>query len=110
MSIEDKLKEIVGEYLAQKPVSDEEWWGFDTRVDVDGAITQVIQAFKDAGWVNTKAVEFEGFTVDTLMTGQAWYDRFEKEIGKFNYDHRGSTDIYWSDELQKVAKKAAGLE
>jgi hypothetical protein len=62
------------------------------------------KAIKD-GWVNTKSVGFEGFTVSNLMTGQAWLERFEKEV-----DAMGMEPPIVDGAYLDAAKKAAGID
>lgn len=45
-----------------------------------------------------------------FMTGREYYDRTIKAIEQFNYEHRGSIDIYLSDDLNDVLRQVAGLE
>lgn len=45
----------------------------------------------------------------SLMCGKCFYDRFEKEVQTFNYEHRGGVEISWSDYLEEAAKKASGI-
>jgi spore germination protein YaaH len=71
------------------------------------------QAFIDEGWVNTKSVGFQGFTVENIMTGQEWYDRFDQNLkGKiFAFDENGSEKIIAAvNACHEAAKKAAGIE
>lgn len=71
------------------------------------AIAQIKQAFAEEGWC--APIHFidrgDGIKVsaEQVMTGQEWYDRFEKEIRK-----NGKADF--NKELLEAAKKAAGLE
>lgn len=91
---------------------------------------QIKQAFKDEGWIapedfapddSTEIAEygdvqprplnradFFKFSTDyrPLMTGQEWYDRFEKEMTAYTASH----DQPMKEEALKAAKKAAGLE
>lgn len=73
---------------------------------------QIKQAFKDAGWVGPVEFHATGFSakspkrrssVEFLMTGQEWYDKFEKELNTYawSFDEKNSILV--------AAKKAAGM-
>jgi hypothetical protein len=81
--------------------------------DYPKMVSKIKQAFQEAGWVKLKVPNHaEGDVVELhaegLMTGQEWYDRFEKEylkaigypnvIGKVDHSAR------------IAARRAAGLE
>ena len=98
----------------------------DLRTSSEKLIEQIKQAFIDAGYVTVDKRRYrdgygreymqytmpnEYFRVPqfSYMTGQEWHDRFIAEVEAFNYEHRGSADIYLSDDLTLVAKKAANI-
>lgn len=75
------------------------------------------QAFTDAGYrdLSSRGGLVSATVVDQCgrvdyMTGQEWNKRFHEEVERFNYDHRGGIDIYLSNDLIEVAKKASGIE
>jgi hypothetical protein len=95
-------------------------------VDVpDETIEEIKQAFADAGYIQlpnlkpgdyitinagTVMINRDGtMTPVTRMTGQEWFDRFEKELRGFtfadNHDSRESVNQCW-----EAAKRAAGLD
>lgn len=102
------------------------------------AIGNIKQAFKDAGWVCLRNVdtmtekEWEAKQPDIqyqrgvsdsfyfkgdmnalkeangFMTGQEWYDRFDKELD--NFVEENYLDAIYPHDALKAAKKAAGIE
>jgi len=99
-------------------------WGIDY-------LEQIKQAFKDAGWltpeqrqqtqelVNRMAQTAQDMlklpvTVRELgvMTGQEWYDRFEKETDNLSFLVRGGDGVVYitQENILNAAKKAAGIE
>ncbi|SRR6266496_1970383 len=88
--------------------------GIEDEPDVktDDYVELIKQAFKDAGWVDTNAIGLQGFTVNNIMTGQAWYDRFSHELQSSNSDLvcDDGTLATWADFYLKAAKRASGLE
>lgn len=105
--LDDKLREIL--FPDQQSI-EEEWGNGGDAVALlrtNESIAKIHQAFADAGYVNTKAVGFEGFTVKNLMTGQEWYDRFEKA---FPGDGLMQPYIDIREQVLWAAKRASGLE
>ena len=83
-------------------------------------IAQIKQAFADEGWIKIpQIVEVEGkletqhnfVDINNMryMTGQEWYDRFERELQRVafvdEYDVRNAVNQCWD-----AAMKAAGLD
>lgn len=77
--------------------------------DPESRVEAIKQAFTDAGYVNTKSVGFEGFSVKNLMTGQAWYNRFLKEYDANEHPMVKDSSII-REQVFPIAKRAAGLE
>lgn len=106
MSIEKRLREIVAEENRQ--------WLETKAWDSDRLNKKIIQAFKDDGWIQlespteTQRREWEEahkVMKGDLMTGQEWYDRFEKELKKLVGDER-----MWTLDAIDAAKRASGIE
>lgn len=73
------------------------FWKLEIGLNEDAFVSQVDQAYKDAGYVKV-GTPFENF-----LEAQEFYDRFETEIQsrvKVNYSE---------SEVLKAAKRAAGL-
>jgi hypothetical protein len=96
----------------------------------DDAIAQIDAVYREAGYAKTlklggKTIVLNGkdnigyvvYYPEERMTGQEWYERFEKELNELgNY---GSTSVkvypsglFWhrADMVNTAAKRAAGLE
>lgn len=95
-------------------------------------IEEIKQAFIDAGWIDMRKLQknwseaeelLQGARPDDeaeLMTGQEWYDRFEKEhkrLLKEKLEQRLAKegrsvigDFVMKDLADQAAKKAAGIE
>ena len=102
MSLEEKLRTVIAP-LFGAVANSPEWHGDEEKL-VDEVLDQIIQAFKDEGWrlhlaENVVVVSREGY-----MTGQEWYDRFEKEMEQVIF-----YDSEDRDDVTNAAKKAAGL-
>jgi len=108
MSLDEKLREIV----ADMPYP-------------DAAVETIKQAFTDSGYLNS--VRMNGKTIvmngkdplgqvvywpDKAMTGQEWYDRFEKELEHkvIGVGYGGQDALYVFNYVVGAAKKAAGLK
>lgn len=120
MSLDDKLREILGLVLHADLKSDL----------IDSMVASIKQAFTNEGWVELRLAEVRPWkeTVknlneltgsdvslteaykQNLMTGQEWYDRFEREIGEWGL---GAYSVEYRrvklDSVLEAAKKAAGL-
>jgi hypothetical protein len=134
--LDEKLKEIAQE-LYQNGGADAVMEEIHAN-HVAEAISQIKQAFKEAGW---KQVGIVGNVIEKvadrheyvgangrpnipIMTGQEWYDRFKKELESVELPSMPSVLNAYGDELDKgrwratttaveimkAAKKAAGLE
>lgn len=77
----------------------------------DKDITEIKQAFAEAGYINMQGAKVSGpkYTVQTyrgdgarMMTGQEWYERFDKELR--------AEDTYSIDEILQAAKRASGID
>jgi hypothetical protein len=91
-------------------------------INQDDFTAEVEQAFKDAGWFKQHTSSPEAFVelvgsmdrhLSNLMTGQEWYDRFEKELLLYfdeDGDYPKHLDGYKTAALFNIAKKAAGIE
>jgi hypothetical protein len=96
---------------------------------LDAALADIKQAFRDDGWLRTVDVSMPAYTnydKPKVMTGQEWYDRFEKELwvppkqeyklganddGESHdrfYRNGGSNFMY--TRAIEAAKKAAGID
>lgn len=86
------------------------------------AISKIIQAFNNDGWLDTKQLGGlksvniatpTGERVD-FMTGQEWYDKFEKEFDRnivYNHDPKlQDAFVRALSYAQEWAKKASGIE
>lgn len=105
--MDDKLKEILSTFAAYMP-GDASINTFRKEEDkyAPKFIAQIKQAFADEGYENTtfKTTElFKGHSPE-YMTGQEWYDRFEKELRNHH-----SVKTLLDENYLKLAKKAAGL-
>lgn len=87
------------------------------RSQVDGAVDQIEQAFKDAGYIRPKikCPWLHGDEGSPLMTGQEFYTRFNQELagGPFSYGATkddGSHVVEAVEQCKLAAKRAAGLE
>jgi hypothetical protein len=97
MSIEERLRKIM-----QKPQKD--WDGCTMMIfPTTTLLGKIIQAFKDDGWAPikltallrdeklVKTMQDAGYKVSEsitaeYMTGQEWYERFEKEMTQYMLD------------------------
>lgn len=94
--LDKKLEEILE--LAQSYIDDENVQGRARDV----AISALKQAFIDEGWV--RAAESKAFRDRYMvMTGQEWYDRFNKACEEH-------TSLDWWSVFDTAARKAAGIE
>lgn len=105
MNLEDKLREILTQSV------DAQW----SQPQLKNAIAQIKQAFADAGWLNTNqtnAMMTLAAQFSNRMTGQEWYERFEKEM----HFHIAAKDLDRGYEvldrmaILKAARRAAGIE
>lgn len=78
---------------------------------------EIKQAFAEAGYVNDvyrKTINdafLDGVKSEAgLMTGQEWYDRFEKEYTGLLSPGQMHADDLTEEDVLKAAKRAAGLE
>lgn len=105
MALDDKLKEI-----KVYPTHN----GFLP----DHALAQIKQAFVEEGYIDFK----KEYQVKGFMTGQEWYDRFEKELGAMvdyyrenlwnSVEPSPAQKILYEQQNYKIlqaARKAAGL-
>jgi hypothetical protein len=69
----------------------------------DAAIERIKQAFVDAGYVPTWG---QLIAESQKMSGQKWYDRFDKELKALYQDNLADDGYYLA---QHAAKRAAGL-
>lgn len=103
MSIDDRLREILTA-------------NHDEMDDFADEIVEIKQLFADEGYVQFKYepgakvfTEEEGLQLlldKGFMTGQEWYDRFEKELDKMS----DTKNLWVGTGIDKAAKKAARLE
>lgn len=111
MNLDDKFKEIEikrTEYIGGGEVHR------TIRLN-DEEIAQIKQLFADVGYrFNPSLKEMAGYKINTkpTMTGQEFFERFEKELGEpkvfpgYGYDEIG----YEDDHVLEAAKKASGLD
>lgn len=110
-SLDDKLREILEGYMHYLTGRQQEN-GLDWDGDYPTTIGRIKQAFADEGYVNKidnpnmigMYVDKDGY-IYKAMTGQEWYDRFEKEMDNQPY----KIDPMFSVAFE-VAKKAAGIK
>ena len=107
--LDDKLREILAKVKFYPTV----------EIPPSEAIAAIKQAFTEAGhkkFTNRLDLETHNLTHTDkpLMTGQEWYDRFEKEmyflIAMVWDDHKEHHEILDREQILEAAKKAAGLE
>lgn len=122
--LDDKLREIL--LAPYKYPKGDGATMFDDKGDIpilDTQIAQIKQAFAEAGYISHNSKIYwakhddkmyivngsdpiKRVSLSTLMTGQEWYDRFEKQVRK-------SPDVddwhYTHLEVLEAAKKASGL-
>lgn len=101
MSLDDKLRVIyyrcdVSNNRTDKPLGEIE------------AIAQIKKCFADEGYLPLSSHQ-----PPLTMTGQEWYDRFEKELD--NYTHFSHQEVVFDDgiipeEVLEAAEKASGIE
>lgn len=109
MSIDDKLREIVGAIIYDGHKN-------GVTTPTEPWVVNIKQAFADEGYVQFKYepgakvfTEEEGLQLlldKGFMTGQEWYDRFEKELDKMS----DTKNLWVGTGIDKAAKKAARLE
>lgn len=96
-TLEDKLRKIVEKY---------------ENTDSDVLVAQIIQAFKDEGWVKVDlryTPPMDVFTTNPkYMTGQEWYERFENELGNTVVSADNVPAVVLA--CKESAKKASGLQ
>lgn len=104
--IDDKLWEIFINDSKRKGLHDDSYENYVVTPDV--IIPQIKQAFEAAGYLYVP----KGVTIELRLTGQEWYDRFEKEAEEVEARGSYSDDEAWAmyRELVQAAKKAAGLD
>lgn len=106
--LDKKLDEILGKFGIQV-------LGDNSNPDTK---QEIKQAFIDAGWSdNPFYYDSQSESLKKKLTGQEWYDRFEKELQlpitstDFAFgDDRDSRYWLYRDDVIKIAKKAAGIE
>lgn len=92
MSLDDKLRGLYDGH----PDHMEEW------------LTDIKQAFADEGFISV----YQGRVDKPTMTGQEWYDRFEKELKQsgFSWDIQNGNQAEAIFDVNEAAKKASGLQ
>lgn len=116
--LDKKLDEILDEY--HTPSDDmnpscRSQWGQNTNKDCDCGLQEskvlVKQAFIDAGWHEPLTPEYlrkmAKRAQSEYMTGQEWYDRFEKELPSHDQLKSGQNMI---EGTLEAAKRAAGID
>jgi hypothetical protein len=102
--LKDKLKQILFElgttYVSLDAKGDES--------DLDEAVAQIDQAYKDAGYVNYIPKEV-GDELANRLTGQEFYDSFIKELQKQNWIGNKESRSYFVSDIDRAARKAAGI-
>jgi hypothetical protein len=118
--LEDAFNEV-GECFYWEGAGKDEDWVNDFRKDFREKLKQ---AFIDTGWISKdqstkEAQDTANFMINikdkalNKMTGQEWYDKFEKEQQgtPIPCDNSSADDVIRAVELVKAsAKKAAGIE
>lgn len=114
MTLEERLNQIMtghDTHLINEIGNDRGWSPEEQKM----VVTNIIQAFKDEGWVDTvkrgKNGEIEGLMVhhvplEGYMSGKEWFDRFEKEFEK---NHNGMPLTSMESKMRAAAKKASNL-
>lgn len=76
------------------------------------ALARIKQAFISDGWKDSVFIaENRAFGDKDKMTGQEWYNRFEKELAKpVESDHLLCGRVICAEHATEAAKRAAGLE
>jgi hypothetical protein len=112
--LDKKLKEMLDEEVINpiveaEGVNPKDYFGIDS----DEIINKTKQAFREAGYIHSPLVKLQFKRIESgeLMTGQEFYDRFEKELphhpnGEVD-DDRG---YLTTSEVFRAARRAAGLE
>lgn len=112
MSLDDKLREILQSYLR-------DWVENDGRPkhlvnDIEDELPKIKQAFVDENVYTLKKMEQVFNVLPLSMTGQEWYDRFEKELfkpfEKVGYKTLEEVNPDETEWILRAAKKAAGLK
>lgn len=81
--------------------------------ELEETVPQIIQAFKDDGWLRTVDVSMPAFTPynqEPRMTGQEWYERFEKELEDMPIPDALDYKIAVQKPYTQAAKRASGIE
>lgn len=78
-----------------------EYWRMDGE---DEAVRQLETAFRDAHYCYMEISDNH-----TVMTGQEWYERFEKEFNNISHGLGIPTLSIVHSAIEGVAKRAAGL-
>ena len=80
------------------------------KVTLDESVAAIKQAFADEGYRHNLAAGYWSKEAEGkgLMTGQEWYNRFEKELPRLE-STIASIPIDAYHKIHKAAKKAAGL-
>lgn len=123
MNIDNKLKEILDRIKSVKFVTTKEVT--NAVVDLDkvrsNMVAKIKQLFADEGYEkkigligNISGIKLYSINGDSnIMAGQEWYDRFEKELDKWDRieigTNKGETDFMAIPLVLKAAKKASGL-
>lgn len=109
MTLEDKLIKILDDFTTKDS---------DKYLDEHLAVPEIIQAFKDDGWVRPyyKSVSREELKSDhnykQCMSGHEWYKKFEKEI--LNVPLANTVDVdnhsWRCEDVTNAAKRASNIE
>lgn len=81
--------------------------GSALNIDNKAVIEAILEAVKEAGW--HEPLSSERLARDVLrtqyplMTGQEWFDRFEKTLNKSYRDY----DYHYEDTILEIARKVA---
>lgn len=87
----------------------------DGKLAITGKRLQIKQAFTDSGWTNrvgARGVAHPDGTIEPLLAGQEWFDRFEKELPKRFVSNNWENEIIRNTVaiMMEAAKKASGLK
>ena len=109
MSLDDKLKEILGKQGAG--ASDETIPQIKQAFADEAGLTQLIQDTANL-YANMKHDALRlglSYSNTQYLSGQEWYDNFEKEYDQLDDTRTGGELSHWKAYIFQAAKRAAGL-
>lgn len=103
MTLDDKLRETLTKYRNLLLEPEEHY--VEDKLTQAKAIAQIHQAFAEEGYTTADQLAKNLSSKINIMTGQEWYDRFEKELEPIR--RTMPRTIF---KVKEAARKAAGIE